>query len=94
MCLNNFGVFEQEFLGWFQSLHGHSAARAGVDLVSNDDFFCTSPPVLVAPHVAPVQKVCHRQERNSHSFHERLSANHGEEEERGSSGEQTVLEAT
>lgn len=43
------------------SLHCELASRAGKDFVSHDDFLSATPPILVAPHVAPTNEVGHWQ---------------------------------
>ena len=75
------------------SLHRGLVASAGEDLVSDDDFLLTAPPVLVAPDIAPVHEVGHREHADAEAAHEGLSADHWEEQESARRREQPVLKA-
>ena len=77
-----------------QSLHGHLGTVSGEDLVGDDNFFLASPPVLVAPDVAPVHKVGHRQHRDAKPSHEGGPSDDRHEKEGGCRGEQAVLQAS
>ena len=73
------------------SLHCHLWAVASEDLVGDNDFLLASPPVLVAPNVAPVQKVSHGKHRDRESPDKWLSSDYWEECIGGSWCEQSIF---
>ena len=76
------------------SFHGELATVAAEDLVCDNDFLGASPPVLVAPNIAPVQEVGHGEHRNRESSDEGLAADHWEEHIGCGRGDNAILEAS
>ena len=76
------------------SFHSELVSSTNEELVGDNNFLGTSPPVLMTPDVAPVEEVGHGHHGAGKSAEEGLTADHGEEEESHGTGEETVLEAT
>ena len=76
------------------SLHGHLGSVSSEDLIGDNDFLSSSPPVLVAPHIAPSQEEGHWDQGETSTSEEGLLADHWEEEESSSRGDESVLEAS
>ena len=76
------------------SLHGDLGSVSSEDLISDNDFLGSSPPVLVAPHIAPPHEEGHWNQGETSASEEGLLADHWEEEESGSSSDESILKAS